>query len=201
MFTGIVRGMGKVETLEQKDNFRKITVRFPEEMLSALERGASVANNGCCLTVTDINHTLVSFDIIEETLRVTNLGLLRVGDQINLERAACFGDEIGGHQMSGHILCMADVQARENSADNAVLWIELPEIIAPYVFHKGYIGIDGISLTVGEVNRTGFCVHLIPETLQRTVINNRGVGDKVNIEIDPQTQVIVDTVRRYMLKM
>ena len=201
MFTGIVRGTGKVETLEQKDNFRKITVRFPEEMLPALELGASVANNGCCLTVTDIRHTLVSFDVIQETLGVTNLGLLRTGDRVNLERAACYGDEIGGHQMSGHILCMADVKARENDADSATLWITLPEIISPYVFHKGYIGIDGISLTVGEVGRTGFCVHLIPETLQRTVINNRGVGDKVNIEIDPQTQVIVDTVRRYMMEM
>ncbi|CAM3624558.1 MULTISPECIES: riboflavin synthase subunit alpha [Rahnella] len=199
MFTGIVQGTGTVVSVDEKPNFRTHVVRLPEDMLDNLQLGASVAHNGCCLTVTEVNGDLVSFDLMKETLRLTNLGDLKEGDQVNLERAARFNDEIGGHLMSGHIICTAEVAKILTSENNRQIWFRMPhEDLMKYVLHKGYIGIDGISLTIGEVTRTRFCVHLIPETLQRTTLGTKRLGDKINIEIDPQTQAIVDTVERVL---
>ncbi|RJT45733.1 riboflavin synthase subunit alpha [Rahnella woolbedingensis] len=199
MFTGIVQGTGTVVSIDEKPNFRTHVVRLPEDMLDNLQLGASVSHNGCCLTVTEVKGDLVSFDLMKETLRLTNLGELNVGDQVNLERAARFNDEIGGHLMSGHIICTAEVAKILTSENNRQIWFRMPhEDLMKYVLHKGYIGIDGISLTIGEVTRTRFCVHLIPETLQRTTLGTKRLGDKINIEIDPQTQAIVDTVERVL---
>ena len=199
MFTGIVQGTGTVVSIDEKPNFRTHVVRMPEDMLDNLQLGASVSHNGCCLTVTEVQGDLVSFDLMKETLRLTNLGDLQVGDLVNLERAARFNDEIGGHLMSGHIICTAEVAKILTSENNRQIWFRMPhEDLMKYVLHKGYIGIDGISLTIGEVTRTRFCVHLIPETLQRTTLGARRLGDKINIEIDPQTQAIVDTVERVL---
>lgn len=199
MFTGIVQGAGTVVSIDEKPNFRTHVVRMPEDMLDNLQLGASVSHNGCCLTVTEVQGDLVSFDLMKETLRLTNLGDLQVGDLVNLERAARFNDEIGGHLMSGHIICTAEVAKILTSENNRQIWFRMPhEDLMKYVLHKGYIGIDGISLTIGEVTRTRFCVHLIPETLQRTTLGARRLGDKINIEIDPQTQAIVDTVERVL---
>ena len=199
MFTGIVQGTGTVVSIDEKPNFRTHVVRMPEDMLDNLQLGASVSHNGCCLTVTEVQGDLVSFDLMKETLRLTNLGDLQVGDLVNLERAARFNDEIGGHLMSGHIICTAEVAKILTSENNRQIWFRMPhEDLMKYVLHKGYIGIDGISLTIGEVTRTRFCVHLIPETLQRTTLGGRRLGDKINIEIDPQTQAIVDTVERVL---
>ena len=199
MFTGIVQGTGTVVSIDEKPNFRTHIVRMPEDMLDNLQLGASVSHNGCCLTVTEVQGDLVSFDLMKETLRLTNLGDLNVGDQVNLERAARFNDEIGGHLMSGHIICTAEVAKILTSENNRQIWFRMPhEDLMKYVLHKGYIGIDGISLTIGEVTRTRFCVHLIPETLQRTTLGAKRLGDKINIEIHPQTQAIVDTVERVL---
>lgn len=198
MFTGIVQGTAELVQIEEKEQFRTHVVRLPEALLPGLQSGASVAHNGCCLTVVAIDGERVSFDLMQETLKVTNLGELKVGDRVNVERAARFGDEIGGHAMSGHILCTAAVSQVLTSPNNHQLWLRLPAQWMKYVFTKGYIGIDGISLTIGEVRGDEFNVNLIPETLQRTNIATRQVGDRINIEIDPQTQAIVDTVERVM---
>jgi riboflavin synthase len=198
MFTGIVQGTAEVVRIEERENFRTHVVRLPASLLPGLQPGASVAHNGCCLTVVEIDGDRVSFDLMQETLRVTNLGELRVGSWVNVERAARFGDEIGGHAMSGHILCTAEVSRVIESPNNRQLWFRLPAAWTKYIFTKGYIGIDGISLTIGGVEGDEFNVNLIPETLQRTNIGTRRVGDQINIEIDPQTQAIVDTVERVM---
>ncbi|MGD8911838.1 MAG: riboflavin synthase subunit alpha [Candidatus Thiodiazotropha sp.] len=194
MFTGIVQGTAEVVDIQHKEAFRTHRIRLPENALAGLAPGASVAHNGCCLTVTRIDGDLVDFDLMQETLRVTNLGEIDRGDRVNYERAARFGDEIGGHAMSGHILCTAEVVAIERSEYNYRVRFKLPSEWRRYIFTKGYIGIDGISLTIGQVEGDQFDVNLIPETLQRTNIGSRKVGDHVNIEIDPQTQAIVDTV-------
>jgi riboflavin synthase len=173
-------------------------LRLPEALLPGLEPGASVAHNGCCLTVTAIDGDKVSFDLMQETLKVTNLGELKVGSKVNVERAARFGDEIGGHAMSGHILGTATVSCVIPSENNHQVWFRVPRAWMRYIFTKGYIGIDGISLTIGDVQGDEFNVNLIPETLQRTSIGTRRIGDRINIEIDPQTQAIVDTVERVM---
>lgn len=200
MFTGIVQGTAEVAEIRERQAFRTHVIRMPREQLAGLEPGASVAHNGCCLTVTAIHDNLVSFDLMQETLRITNLGELHNGDRINFERAARFGDEIGGHQMSGHIICTAEITRVVESENNRQLWFRLPPPFTRYLFTKGYIGIDGISLTICEVKGEEFNVNLIPETLKRTNIAGRKPGHRVNIEIDPQTQAIVDTVERVLAK-
>lgn len=198
MFTGIIQGTAEIIAIVEKQDFRTHTVRLPAALLPGLQAGASVAHNGCCLTVTAIDGDRVSFDLMRETLRITNLGLLQVGDRVNVERAARFGDDIGGHAMSGHIMGTADVTQVVESENNRQVWFRVPQSLGKYVFTKGYIGIDGISLTIGEVRGDEFCVNLIPETLARTTIGTRRPGDRINIEIDPQTQAIVDTVERVL---
>ncbi len=199
MFTGIVQGTAKLVSIDEKPNFRTHVVDLPDHMLDGLETGASVAHNGCCLTVTEINGNHVSFDLMKETLRITNLGDLKVGDWVNVERAAKFSDEIGGHLMSGHIMTTAEVAKILTSENNRQIWFKVQDSqLMKYILYKGFIGIDGISLTVGEVTPTRFCVHLIPETLERTTLGKKKLGARVNIEIDPQTQAVVDTVERVL---
>lgn len=198
MFTGIVQGTAEIVEIIQKERFRTHVLKLSGPLLDGLETGASVAHNGCCLTVTAIDGERVSFDLMQETLRLTNLGELKVGDRVNVERAARFGDEIGGHAMSGHVLCTADIAEVIDTPNNRTVWFRLPAEHARFLFTKGYIGIDGASLTIGEVRDNAFCVHLIPETLQRTSLGWRQAGERVNIEVDPQTQVIVDTVARIL---
>lgn len=199
MFTGIVQGTAPVVAIEEKSNFRTHVVEMPSELLPELALGASVAHNGCCLTVTEVNGNRVSFDLMKETLRITNLGDIKEGDVVNLERAAKFSDEIGGHLMSGHIMCTAEIAKIYTSENNRQIWFRMPsDDLMKYVLHKGFIGIDGISLTIGEVVGNRFCVHLIPETLARTTLGKKRLGHRVNIEIDPQTQAVVDTVERVL---
>lgn len=199
MFTGIVQGIAKVVAITEKPNFKTHRIKMPIEMCENLITGASVAHNGVCLTVTDIDGDEVSFDLMQETLRITNLGALKVGDFVNIERAMKIGDEIGGHLLSGHVFCTAEVSQIINSENNYQIWLTLPEQeMMKYILTKGFIAVDGISLTIGEVKQQAFCVNLIPETLNRTLIGTRKIGDKVNIEIDTQTQAVVDTVERYL---
>ncbi|MDT0174943.1 riboflavin synthase subunit alpha [Enterobacter sp. BRE11] len=201
MFTGIVQGTAKIVSIEEKDLFRTHVAELPEELLPGLALGASVAHNGCCLTVTAVEGNRVSFDLIKETLRVTNLGDLQEGDVVNIERAAKFSDEIGGHLMSGHIMTTAEICKIIQSENNREVWFKIQDPTQmKYILHKGFVGIDGISLTVGEVTRSKFCVYLIPETLERTTLGAKKLGHRVNIEIDPHTQAIVDTVERVLVQ-
>ncbi|MFP1721673.1 riboflavin synthase [Lonsdalea quercina] len=199
MFTGIVQGTAPVVSINEKNNFRTHVLQLPQALLPGLQIGASIANNGCCLTVTKIDGDHVSFDIMKETLRLTNLADLQVGSWVNVERAAKFGDDVGGHVMSGHIMCTAEIVKILTSENNHQIWFRpADETQMKYILHKGFVGIDGISLTVGEVTKSRFCVHLIPETLQRTTLGKKRLGEHINIEIDPQTQAIVDTVERVL---
>ena len=195
MFTGIVQGMGRVVSVEQPAaDFRTHTVELPEDMAGGLQTGASVAHNGCCLTVTETDGRTARFDLMAETLDKTNLGRLKAGDLVNLERAARFGDEIGGHLMSGHITATTEILRIERTEHNTTMHFALPAALKPYILPKGFVGLDGCSLTIGSVGEDSFCVHLIPETLRRTLFGTRQAGDTVNLEIDPQTQAVVDTV-------
>ncbi len=199
MFTGIVQGMGRIVSVEQPAaDFRTHTVELPEDMAGGLQTGASVAHNGCCLTVTEANGRTARFDLMAETLDKTNLGRLKAGDLVNLERAARFGDEIGGHLMSGHITATTEILRIERTEHNTTMHFALPAALKPYILPKGFVGLDGCSLTIGSVGEDSFCVHLIPETLRRTLFGTRQAGDTVNLEIDPQTQAVVDTVGRIL---
>ena len=199
MFTGIVQGMAQLVALEQPSaDFRRHTIELPENMAQSLQIGASVAHNGCCLTITEFDGRRVSFDLMAETLAKTNLGSLKIGDWVNVERAARFGDEIGWHLMSGHIIATTEITRIDCSDLNQTVWFRLPENIQLFVLEKGFIGLDGCSLTIGTVRADEFCVHLIPETLRQTLFGRRQVGNVINIEIDAHTQAVVETVQRVL---
>ena len=194
MFTGIVQGTAKIVDIEQKESIRTIFIDLPNVEL--LEIGASVSIDGVCLTATEINDGIVSFDIIQETLSRSTLGDLEEGGVVNFERSLKFGDEIGGHLLSGHIIATGLVKDKVETGEGLDLSILMPLSIEKYIMEKGYVAIDGISLTIGKVDDLRFNLHIIPETIRQTKINSKQVGDAVNIEIDSMTQTIVSTVER-----
>jgi riboflavin synthase len=198
MFTGIVQGLAEVTALNKRDNFMQLHLRLPQIHANNLQTGASIAVNGTCLTITEFDKNNVQFDLIHETLDVTNLGQLDVGDRVNFERAARYGDEIGGHQLSGHISSVATIDQIERTPDNCTLWLKAPAHLMQYLLPKGFVALNGCSLTIGEVEASRFCIYLIPETLTVTSFGNAKTGDKINLEVDPQTQAIVDTVNSYL---
>lgn len=201
MFTGIIHTMITIIDIKKKQNLYTHFFKMPDEFILGLTIGASISYNGCCLTVTSINENIVSCDLIEETLYLTNLASFKVGDTVNLERAAILNTEIGGHLMSGHIICTAKIFEVISSENSHKIWFKLSnKTLMKYILYKGYIGVDGISLTIGEVKKNIFCVHLIPETISCTTLGKKNFRDTVNIEIDSNTQAIVDTVERILEK-
>lgn len=198
MFTGIVQGMATVTGREQARGIMQLELELPAEYAGRLTLGASIAVNGTCLTITGFRDNRVSFDVIDTSLQLTNLGQLVAGDKVNFERAAKVGDEIGGHLMSGHILCRARIIEILSDGENRRIRFELPSEAAPYLLSKGFVGLNGCSLTLADVTQNSFSVSLIPETLRQTTFGLLSPGDSVNLEVDPQTQAIVDTVQRYM---
>jgi riboflavin synthase len=201
MFTGIVQGVASVQALCDKPGLRSLTLAFPDGFTDALAIGASVAVDGVCLTVTACPAPgLAEFDVMRQSLHLTTLGSLSAGSRINVERAARDGAEIGGHPLSGHVDVSGTVQQVHRPENNHVLRIGVPAPWMRYVFAKGYIAVNGASLTVAEARRERdgsgwFEVWLIPETLRMTTFGDKPEGSQLNIEIERQTQVFVDTVR------
>lgn len=197
LFTGIVQGKGTVQAIDRKQDFQSFDIELPSRRGAGVAIGASVAINGTCLTVVEQRGDVLRFDVIGESLRRTNLGLLQEGSAVNFERSARMGDEIGGHTVSGHVHTTARIVGVEETENNRRLEFELDgKDWIKYVLPKGFISVDGCSLTVGEVTDTTFSVYLIPETLRVTVLGDKGEGDVVNVEVDTATQAIVDTVER-----
>ena len=194
MFTGLVEGRGRVESFAAADGFWRLVVTVPDA--DGLELGASVAIDGVCLTAVAIDGLSVAFDVIAETMQRSTLGDRNVGDDVNVERALRFGDEVGGHLVSGHVFDTGRTETVAYSGDACDLRVEATEATMRYIFEKGYIAISGISLTVGMCDKEGFHLHLIPETLARTTLGSAKVGDRVNLEVDPITVAAVETVER-----
>ena len=195
MFTGIVAGTARVLAIEEEGGVRKINIALGG-FSEGLEIGASVAIDGVCMTVAHINENEAMFEAIDETLERTTLGQIEEGSYVNIERSLKFGDELGGHMISGHIMAKARITERVEREGNLHILIENLELVRPFVMEKGFIAIDGMSLTVGEVTNEDFSLHIIPETLRVTTIGNKVVGSMVNIEIDARTQAIVETMMR-----
>jgi riboflavin synthase len=198
MFTGIVQAVATVERITDRPGLRSFTLRFPPGFTEGLAIGASVSTDGVCLTVTALHgDEAADFDAMLQSLNLTSLSELAVGSRVNVERAARDGAEIGGHPLSGHIDFTATIAEVRTPENNRVLRLSVPAPWMRYIFAKGYIAINGASLTVAEADRTGgwFEVWLIPETLRMTTFGARQPGDALNIEIERQTQVFVDTVR------
>ena len=201
MFTGIVQGLARVTELVDRPGLRSFRLQFPSGFAQDLQVGASVAVDGVCLTVTTLaGPEAATFDVMQQSLALTTLAGLAEGSAVNVERAARDGAEIGGHPLSGHVDFMARVADVREPPNNRVLRIEVPAPWMRYVFAKGYIAVNGASLTVAEARREPggsgwFEVWLIPETLRMTTFAAKRPGDALNIEIERATQVVVDTVR------
>ena len=209
MFSGIVEGTGIITDIEERSEHIHWKVQLPKGSEEGLGIGASVSLDGVCLTATNIEDRIIGFDLIQETLQRTTLNERKIGDTVNIERALRYGEEVGGHLVSGHIMATGTIvditnsmqQSGENTDNTADIQISIPNSLIDYIFEKGYIAIDGISLTIGKVDESaGFYLHIIPETLRRTTLGTKSVGDSVNIEIDSMTQAVVDTVKRVMKK-
>ncbi|GGX07684.1 riboflavin synthase subunit alpha [Undibacterium macrobrachii] len=200
MFTGIVQGVANIKKIQDQTGLRTIQLAFPAGFDYDLQIGASVATDGVCLTVTKLFEDAAEFDIMQQTLAITTLGSYAENAQVNVERAAKDGAEIGGHPLSGHVDFVAQLAQIRQLENNYVMRIAVPKEWMRYIFAKGYIAINGASLTIAEVDRDAnwFEVWLIPETLRMTVFGQKKVGDSLNIEIERQTQVVVDTVRNML---
>ena len=194
MFTGIVAASCEVVSTEQGEEVRSIVVDL-SGYDDDLEIGASVAIDGVCMTVVSSIDGNVQFEAIPETLERTTMGLLKQGSRVNIERSLRMGDELGGHILSGHIMSTARILQRTQKGEGIDLLIEHQADTKPYILEKGYVAVDGMSLTVGEVQSEGFYLHIIPETLRITTIGAKTEGDLVNIEVDSRTQAVVDTIR------
>ena len=197
MYTGIVSGTAPVIAVADGEGIRALTIDL-DGFSEGLQIGASVALDGVCMTVVSIEGTEVRFDAIEETLGRTTLEGAIQGHMVNVERSLRMGDELGGHILSGHVMTTAKIIGRVERGEGLDLVIENLIETRPYILEKGFIAIDGMSLTIGEVSDEGFALHIIPETLRITTIGDKGVGDSVNLEIDSRTQAVVETVMRNM---
>ena len=200
MFTGIVQRLCPLVDVRDGAGVRRLDIDLAE-LTAGLSTGASVAINGVCLTATAVAGTRASFDVIQETLAHTNLGLVRNGDAVNVERSLKFGDEIGGHVLSGHVADVVKVARVETAEGVRNLWFDVAPKWMVYLFHKGFVALDGASLTIASIDRDRqrISVSLIPETIRRTTLGTATVGKVVNLEVDPQLQAVVGTVER-MLK-
>ena len=198
MYTGIVQGLEKIIEIKKGDGFITIVVSNQQHFFADVFIGASVAINGVCLTVTTIDPALsqIHFDISDVTLALTTLKNLKVGDAVNIERSAKVGAENGGHNLYGHIEGTAIVKALEQRGETFHIDLQIPNGNIKYFFLKGFIGLNGCSLTINRVDRQAseISIDLIPETLRLTTWKDAKVGDEVNYEIDQMTRTMVDTL-------
>jgi riboflavin synthase len=198
MFTGIVQSIAKIVDATDKNGIRTFVIDFNEGFCNDLEIGASVAVDGVCLTVTElVSDIRVKFDVMLQSLLITTLSEYEKGTFVNVERAAKDGAEIGGHPLSGHVDFKVPIINVNQIEDNYCIRLALSKEWKRYVFPKGYIALNGASLTISEVNKKEewFEIWLIPETRRMTVFEAKIAGDNINVEIERGTQVIVDTVR------
>ncbi len=185
MFTGLVEGLGSVEELTRDGSAICLGLLAPESMRDGCQIGDSVCINGCCLTVVEIrDNSLWVFQAGDETLSKTNLGRLVPGDRVNLERSLPAGGRLGGHFVQGHVDGVGEVLSLDLDGEWATLWVKVPEPLARQMVAKGSVAVDGISLTLVDVERDRFSIALIPHTLDVTTLGVRQKGDVVNIETD-----------------
>jgi len=199
MFTGITRGTFRVTNVEREPALLRYAVELDAKLVAGLEPGASVAIDGVCQTVVAIRGIEVWFDAIRETLEKTTLDVLQPGTLVSVERSYRIGDELGGHEVAGHVTGTGVVREVRKQGHDVGLRIEIPASHMKYVLKKGFIAVDGSSLTVGDTDPVGFFeVHLVPETLRLTNLGNKRPGERVNVELDARTVAIVDTVERVL---
>ena len=200
MFTGIVSGKGHVQKIIKSKDYLSLIIKAPKGFSKNLTKGASVSVNGVCLTVKKGKTDILEFDVIEETLQKSNLKDISKSSKVNLERSMTAKTEIGGHLVSGHIHGTGEVLKVVNRQTTKDLQIKIPTSLREYFFYKGYVALNGCSLTIGKVLKTSFYIHLIPETVSVTTFKDIKKGDLINIEIEQATINTVETVKRVMSK-
>lgn len=205
MYTGIVQGLEKIVNIQQGDNFTTLYISNENNFFSDVFIGASVAIEGVCLTATSFDTVLnmVSFDVAEVSNTLTTLKFLKIGDEVNVERSIKAGMENGGHNLYGHIEGMATIKDVVHKGETVHIDIIIPDDNIKYFFKKGFIGLQGCSLTVNRVDRSSneISVDLIPETLRLTTFKHVKIGDKLNYEIDQMTRTMVDTLESIHARM
>jgi len=188
MFTGLIFHMARVVRIAPNSGGIELEIQKPDG-LSGVHDGDSIAVNGVCLTLKDHAGALV-FDVIPETLVRTNLGSLAVGDAVNIETSLRLGDLVGGHMLYGHVDTTCEILAKDSEGQGYRMWCALPSGLRGLIVEKGYVSLDGASLTIAQVEDGRFAVALIPETLKRTTLGRKGVGLSLNIEVDPVARYV-----------
>jgi riboflavin synthase len=196
MFTGLVEGMGTVADLVTQGPAIRLVIDVGD-LAEGCQIGDSVAINGCCLTVVEIDAQKLGFDAVPETLRCTNLGKLASGSQVNIERSLRMGDKLGGHLVTGHIDAVGQLDERRDEDEWSFFWFRCPRRLTIQMAAKGSITIDGISLTLVDVEEERFSVALIPHTLTVTTMGRLVVGDDVNLETDLLAKYVERQVRGF----
>lgn len=184
MFTGIVEGVGKVVSFEEKKAAWLLKLQAPEFIAESLSDGDSLACNGCCLTLVGRDGNELSFELLEETIRLTSFEGVKSGSLINLERPLAANARLGGHFVTGHVDTRSKVEVFEQRCKNVYLKVAVPEEFANYVVYKGSVAIDGISLTIAEAHKDSLAVWLIPHTLEVTNLSDCKAGKLVDLEFD-----------------
>jgi len=183
MFTGIIEHLGRVKEIGRKGRVTQLKIQS-KKISKGLKCGESVSLNGACMTLTQTKGSVLSFDIQNESLRCTTLGELRVGDKVHLERALSLNSRLNGHIVQGHVDAVGKLRALKQTKEDVILTIQVPTKLLPYIVPKGSIAVNGVSLTVVDVWKDSFSVHLIPHTLKETHFDQLKKGDKVNLEVD-----------------
>lgn len=199
MYSGITQGLFVVKSLSKREGLLHYSVALNEALVNGLEIGASVSIDGVCQTVVAMHGLEVSFDAMQETLAKTTLNELFLGRQVSVERSRRYGDEIGGHELSGHIFETGSIIDKRISGENVCLSIQCSAACFDFIKPKAHLALDGSSLTVGLTDKKQhrFEVYLIPETLRKTNFLNKNNGDRVNIEPDMKMMLLVEAVQDY----
>jgi riboflavin synthase len=186
VFTGLISHDGRVASLEgDRARGMALVVEAPTAIAEGVAAGDSVAVNGVCLTVTAFDARTMRFDVVPETIDRAGFGTLRAGDRLNVELSLRVGDRLGGHFVYGHVDANASIVGKDVEGQGFRLHVSLPDALMPFIVEKGYVALDGVSVTVASADRERFTIALIPETARRTTLGTKGPGDRVNIEVDP----------------
>ena len=196
MFSGIVQTVGKIESIKDKNHIKTIRIETHGNYLKDVAIGQSVSVDGVCLSLVKKNNKYCEFEAVEETINRTTLGSYKQGTKVNLEKSLKFGDTVGGHFVSGHIHTKGRIVEVELIGESKNILVEIQEKWIKYLTEKGYISVNGASITIGKVSKNTFYVHLIPETLKTTNLDELIYDNYVNLEFDQATIAIVDTTER-----
>ena len=196
MFSGIVQTVGKIESIKDKNHIKTIRIETHGDYLEDIAIGQSVSVDGVCLSLVKKNKEYCEFEAVEETINRTTLGSYKQGTKVNLEKSLKFGDTVGGHFVSGHIHTKGRIVEVELIGESKNILVEIEEKWIKYLTEKGYISVNGASITIGKVSKNTFYIHLIPETLKTTNLDELIYDNYVNLEFDQTTIAIVDTTER-----